>query len=353
MSSNQARINALLRKSLIGELLDTQFNLFSARSKREGNVTKLQSLFANDEALAVSSEYFTSLLSEKTLSDPALVELQDYHACEEGISLDEYGYASDSDLEEEENETNEMVPDDEMLELCAAERTPLTASIKNYAPKGVQRTIPSRILLVTDTAFNTWEALLYYLYTDEIVFAPLRSQASKIAKHRSLDEPPPCSPKSMYRLACKIKQEKLQDKALAAIRSRLTENNILQELSSSLTPRFPAILEMEVEILFQHISTPTVMKDFPTLIQRIASAGLPHGADIMTKLHERMLRQHYPRISYPAPVSPEAGSESAPPEAGFESASPEPVTRFAFASKPVRSRFGSAESKMASRKREY
>jgi hypothetical protein len=57
---------------------------------------------------------------------------------------------------------------------------------------------------------------------------------------------------------------------------------------------------MEVETLFQHVATPTVMKDFPTLIKRIAGAGLPHGADILIQLHERMLKQHYPRV-----VSPE------------------------------------------------
>jgi hypothetical protein len=49
---------------------------------------------------------------------------------------------------------------------------------------------------------------------------------------------------------------------------------------------------MEIEILFQHIATPTVTKDFPTLIQRIVGAGntdFPHGAEILTKLHEKML----------------------------------------------------------------
>lgn len=294
MSSNQARINALLRKSLIGELLDTQFYLFSVRSKRKGNVTNLQALFANDEALTAGSEYFNSLLSEKTSNDSAVVEFQDYHAssCEGGISLDEYGYASDSDLDEEEEETDETVQDNEKCAEVSAEQVSRTVSIKGFATKGAQRIIPSRRVLVTDTAFNTWQALLDYLYTDEIVFAPLRSQASKSARRRSLGEAPPCSPKSMYRLACKIKHDKLQAKALAAIRSSLTEHNVLQELSSSLTSKFPAILEMEVEILFQNIVTPTIMKDFPTLIQRIASANLPHGADILTKLHETMLRQY-------------------------------------------------------------
>lgn len=305
MSANQARINALLRKSLIGELIDTQFYLFSVRSKREGNVTNLQALFANDEALTTGSEYFSSLLSENPFNDSTVVEFQDYHTCEGGIPLDEYGYASDSDLdEEEEGETDEDVQDNERCAGVSAERVSRTASIKDFTTKGAQRIIPSRRVLVMDTAFNTWRALLDYLYTDEIVFAPLRSQ-SKSARHHSLGGAPPCSPKSMYRLACKIKHDKLQAKALAAMRSSLSEHNVLQELSSSLTSRFPAILEMEIEILFQNIVTPTVTKDFPMLIQRIASAGLPHGADILTKLHERMLKQHYPTI-----LSPEAALAS-------------------------------------------
>jgi hypothetical protein len=56
------------------------------------------------------------VLSEKTPNDPAVVEFQDYHAstCEGGISLDEYGYESDSDLDEEED-TDETVQDSEWL----------------------------------------------------------------------------------------------------------------------------------------------------------------------------------------------------------------------------------------------
>lgn len=296
----------------MGELLDTQFYLFSARSKH-GNIrvaAKIRSLFANDEGLTADSKYFNSLLSEKTLKDPALIEvpLEHHPASEEILSLDDYGYASDSDLdededEEEEDETNETVQDNERLELQANVSAGTTPLIKNDGTKGVYRTSPNRKILVTDTALNTWQALLYYLYTDESVFAPLRSQGSQTATQLGLGKPPPCSPKSMYRLACKIDQDVLRDKALAAIKSSLTEHNILQELSLSLTSRFPPILEMEVESLFQLITSATVMKDFPTFIKRIGGADLPHGVDILIKLHERMLRQHYPRIFSPAPPS--------------------------------------------------
>ena len=75
------------------------------------------------QSTSVAVSHFTALLllsrvqqtlpvfSEKTPDDPTVVEFQDYHACEGGISLDEYGYASDSDLDEEEEETDETVQD--------------------------------------------------------------------------------------------------------------------------------------------------------------------------------------------------------------------------------------------------
>jgi len=46
---------------------------------------------------------------------------------------------------------------------------------------------------------------MYYLYTGEIAFAPLRSQPGRTATFVGFYDPPPCSPKSMYRLACKVR----------------------------------------------------------------------------------------------------------------------------------------------------
>ncbi|KAG2744006.1 hypothetical protein P692DRAFT_20745878 [Suillus brevipes Sb2] len=254
MPRNQSQIHGLLRKSLVGELFDTQFYLFSARSKREGNAIKPRALFANNKALASGSEYLNSLLSEKPLNHPTLVELHNHHICEEVISLSEYGYVSDSDLDEEDEEggIDETVKDTSVKHL-------------NFSTKGAQRIIPSRRVLVTDTAFKTWLALLYYLYTDEIVFAPLRSQGSRPVRCCNIDGAPPCSPKSMYRLACKINHDKLRAKALAAIQSSLTEHNILHERSSSLKPSFSSILEAENESLFWPITIPIATGDFPTI----------------------------------------------------------------------------------------
>jgi hypothetical protein len=59
------------------------------------------------------------------------------------------------------------------------------------------------------------------------------------------------------------------------------------------------------------------MKDFPTLIKRIAGAGLPHGADILIQLHERMLKQHYPRVVSPKPAPPKHAPPKHAPQSVF------------------------------------
>lgn len=55
---------------------------------------------------------------------------------------------------------------------------------------------------------DRWHALIYYVYTGTINFAPLRSQGvayrtQQIIEHheKNPDHPVLCSPKSMYRLA--------------------------------------------------------------------------------------------------------------------------------------------------------
>jgi hypothetical protein len=52
--------------------------------------------------------------SDKLLDDPqaAVTELQDYDTVEEAISLTDYGYASDSDLDEEEEEPSTTLLED-------------------------------------------------------------------------------------------------------------------------------------------------------------------------------------------------------------------------------------------------
>jgi hypothetical protein len=68
MLSTHAQIGGVLKKAFRGELIDTQFCVYTARSKREGKATKPQAFFVNDEALAASSGYFRGCTSFTCLS---------------------------------------------------------------------------------------------------------------------------------------------------------------------------------------------------------------------------------------------------------------------------------------------
>ncbi|KAG1726733.1 hypothetical protein EDD22DRAFT_830786 [Suillus occidentalis] len=133
------------------------------------------------------------------------------------------------------------------------------------------------------------KALLLYLYTDKIVFSPLKSQGPPRTdvETPNLSTSWPCSPKSMYRLASKIRVrlDSLRDQAFRAIRSGLGSENIFQELSSSFTSKYPAILQLNVEVLLQHIASVPVIQNIPSLLRRIIDSQLPHGADIVIGLY--------------------------------------------------------------------
>jgi hypothetical protein len=111
--------------------------------------------------------------------------------------------------------------------------------------------------------FGSWQAYIFYLYTGDITFAPLASELSGRTRDVAADyhtkyphKPSPCSPKSTYRLAekvrpvinlaaiehlsltsltCKLGDKSLQDRALEAIGHRLSEYNIVDELFSKFT----------------------------------------------------------------------------------------------------------------------
>ncbi|KAF8132283.1 hypothetical protein EV363DRAFT_102280 [Boletus edulis] len=105
----------------------------------------------------------------------------------------------------------------------------------------------------------------------------------------SLDEPR-CSAKSMYRLACKVGLDRLCDEAFAYIRSNLAEHNIIQELSCSLLSTHPELLEMELDVLYAHNTSPPVVAHFPELAQHITNRELAHGVDIIIWIHTQLLK---------------------------------------------------------------
>ncbi|KAI9458726.1 hypothetical protein HD554DRAFT_2317107 [Boletus coccyginus] len=344
--SKQERIEELLRKSLLGEeLVNTQFHLFSAKSSPSGRVLKPRVLCANNILLSKNSTYFLDLLSSDiNPSDSSLVDLTDDNDVPSSARIDDYGYGSDSDLDDCNDPipvTNTGVPnsqsasndDDELSDdgsesvtsdmfvmspeqpsldeplpvnnngtgSAASSETAVheTAGNKRLGNQIAMRlrSLGSRHVLVKDTAFQTWYTLLNYLHTDKFNFLPLGSTTPGGQPHESsigsLDEPR-CSAKSMYRLASKVGLHDLRDEAFSYIRNNLTEHNILTELSCSLLSKHPQLLEMELDVLYSHITSSLVVADFPALARRIANKELPHGADIVVGIHTRLLKEPHP-----------------------------------------------------------
>jgi hypothetical protein len=148
-------------------------------------------------------------------------------------------------------------------------------------------------IVVKDAQYLTFRALLFALYTDIIVFAPLastyrneRAQAlkkdvdfpyptrrhylrSKIPTRKTDAEknaPFPCSPKSLYRIADKLDLQQIKDQAFEAIKASLTAENVASELFSSFASLFPEVRKAEMAYLLEHWDTvshsDTMTKDF-------------------------------------------------------------------------------------------
>ncbi|KIK82044.1 hypothetical protein PAXRUDRAFT_832440 [Paxillus rubicundulus Ve08.2h10] len=317
----QAQIDALLLKSLLGEeLIHTQFHLFSSRSHKNATVGNPRVLCVNNVIAAESSSYFANLLNrEEGFSDAAIFDFDESQDLLDTTSFGDYGYENDSDLDDEDGDEAENLkitldinnsacgnnPSvNQELNIALGHDgnkfTPVKSSstlddlASNVLISGPLRPMQSRHIFVKDTAFRTWKALCFYLYTGRVTFSDIKSQGkAPTGALNCTDNPPRCSPKSMYRLAYKVGLESLASKALKAISKRLTQTNIIHELSLVLPSRYPLILQTELDALFSNIDSVVVKSTLPSLFARIAKGEIPHGAGIMIGFYERVLKAHY------------------------------------------------------------
>jgi len=168
-------------------------------------------------------------------------------------------------------------------------------------------------VVVRDVAYSTYRAVLYYIYTDTIVFAPLASSFTKhsffspvppaLKQPRSLGlstpavtapepqgifqlghnlkasvssettlpglpssrkewiadweknnpgRPRPCSAKAVYRLADKLDLQELKDRAFQHIIKSLTVDNVAYEVFSDFSAAFEDVRKVEVQFFLDH-----------------------------------------------------------------------------------------------------
>ncbi|KAJ7660832.1 hypothetical protein DFH06DRAFT_1193409 [Mycena polygramma] len=265
----EPQMEQALEETLSGkELVDIKFYAFSRRGTE--CVTHPLALFAKSALLRGFSDDLDAMLIGHGFSEATIVDL-DLHQPDE-LAFRDYGYESDSDLESEGE-------DDAMAGVATGSTDGETKSAL-VSGKGAR---VGRVFVLRDTAFTTWKALLYYLYTRRVNFRPLKSEGPK----ETTVSGPACSPKSMYRLADKLGLEELQALALASISSRLSESNILEEVFSSFTSVYPVIQELEVGVLTSNFSDKAA-EGLKEMTQKICDGEKPYCAETLFKIIQKM-----------------------------------------------------------------
>ncbi|KAK7064976.1 hypothetical protein R3P38DRAFT_2827338 [Favolaschia claudopus] len=281
----ESRMETVLEETLSGqELVDIKFYAFSRRGTE--CVTHPLPLFARRDLLRGFSDDLDALLTQQGFAESSVVDLDSYESKEP--SFDDFGYDSDSDLDSEEPEAEEdarmpaIEPTPQEEEGNAAAQDAKLQVVPASGPLVRQGARMGRVFVLKDTAYRTWKALLYYLYTRRINFRPLKSEG--LQEETCIG--PVCSPKSMYRLADKLGLEELRGLALESISSRLSEHNILQEVFSSFTSTYPVIQELEVRFLTSNFSE-KASEGLKEMTEKICQGEKPYCAETLFKiLHE-------------------------------------------------------------------
>jgi len=148
---------------------------------------------------------------------------------------------------------------------------------------------------ITGIAGDTWASFLYYLYTGQVVFAPLSSEKDDARstfraqyKQKHPKRPSPCSCKSMYRLASELNHEGLKDLSLKHLRWQLNPRTIIAEVFSKFTSKYEAVKDMELSYLVSHWDKIKDSQEFQNKMQDITSGQYPHAYTTLTEIFRRL-----------------------------------------------------------------
>ncbi|KAI0790363.1 hypothetical protein C8Q75DRAFT_891279 [Abortiporus biennis] len=293
---------ALAQAIATGTFSDTAYYLFTRRlnsSANHGKVGIPRAVYASSTVMQAAGQHFRGQLSAGFSSTNEVLR-----------ETDEYGYESDSDLEDEEWE-DELVTASSGLSSPSSKGKEKASELEaKLAEEGeeidlglqpivsVERMVTPQLkhtVIITDVAADTWQAMINYIYTGKIYFAPLRSQGTEsrlqaIERHTNDHPygPPLCSPKSIYRLADKVGLLSLQKLAEQDIKNKILNMSILEEVFSKFSSRYPDILKIEVERIFTHGLSPNDMLLLQQKIKSVALGELPHATNAMMGLLERL-----------------------------------------------------------------
>ena len=142
--------------------------------------------------------------------------------------------------------------------------------------------LPFRHVHIDHSAFTTYRAVLCYLQTGHIVFAPLHSSfrlkpdsdTLRTAEIKKLTTDPAhplaASPKSVYRLAHFLELTPLAELALANLKSQLTKENIAFEVFGDVAAVYEEVNKVTMELALKewdYVVTSAAMKAVEKIVE--------------------------------------------------------------------------------------
>ncbi|KZT08419.1 uncharacterized protein LAESUDRAFT_757653 [Laetiporus sulphureus 93-53] len=289
LSAVERAIKESLQSSMF---LDVKFYVFSRRSFAKDGMIRVDN---PRHVLAISSvlkkaDYFEKLLSNGFAESGARIPVDSPFPEDKIPYTNDYDYESDSDLDDDDLASDmDMSEDLKPPSRRGKQRiTPASSNSRGSDGTSIELAGQCQQIIVNDVAYHTWRALIFYLYFGKVKFLPLRSSGEEernleMAKALSdSDSIPPCSPKSMYRLAEKYGIPELQELSFEAIRARLSAQNIVQEVFSRFTSRYDRVRELEIKIFHDHYCE--IRDSFADILDRVVQGEFPHAGEVLKTL---------------------------------------------------------------------
>ncbi|GAA6037880.1 hypothetical protein NBRC10512_001472 [Rhodotorula toruloides] len=239
-------------------------------------------LWAESQFLAKASPYFATLLGSEFLESsvrhtkrPRLVERE---AVAGPASSEDYKDFDDSD--------------DETDELYFKTMPSLQHEHEGDCP------LEYKQITIPHTAFTTYRAVLAYLRTGTIVFAPLTSSSQahyqggasrfdNLPDRIRTNRPFPTSPKLAYRLAHLLELESLQEMCLAQLGRFLTVDNAPAELVDDASLCFAPWRKVIIDFIVKNGDGVTKSVSWMRLQRAIEAGEMPHSAPVLLELFNR------------------------------------------------------------------
>ncbi|KAJ7088364.1 hypothetical protein B0H15DRAFT_289162 [Mycena belliarum] len=296
-----ARVEEALAATIRGEeVVDIKFWAYTRRIHGDA-VTRPRAMYAKMALLRGHSDdldaYLNGISGGAGFSESVRVDL-DGDMCEED-EFGKYDYMSDSDLDSDDEEDRSRPPSVRGSNAEDRSRPPSVRGSnalvfqgpkpavdichgkekKLDSPAVIESRRTGYVVTVKGHAYQTWNALIYYLYTKKIAFRSLGSRPAPVSRV------PECSAKSMYRLADAYGLNDLKSLARASLQSQLSRENIVAETFSSFTSVYPEIQDIEVDFLIRRF--PDLEEEIENVLKSVCEGSRPHCFDVLRKIVAR------------------------------------------------------------------